>query len=135
MVWRRLPTYLPSFPLRLLPLSASQKKVYEATGHVAEVVFKTLPSVGKVRGRGRREGKNAGGGFVYFSSPTDQPLPCSFSHLQLELKEYLTKVYNLPVASLRTSVLAGKKKRGKHGHYARSDVKKAYVSLKPPSGA
>ena len=60
--------------------------------------------------------------------------PCLPPRPQLELKECLTKVYNLPVASLRTSVLAGKKKRGKHGHYARADVKKAYVSLKPPAG-
>jgi Ribosomal protein L23 len=50
--------------------------------------------------------------------------------LQLELKEYLTKVYGLNVASLRTSVLAGRKKRGKHGAYARPDVKKVYVTLK-----
>lgn len=53
---------------------------------------------------------------------------------QLELKEYLTKIYGFDIATLRTSVLAGKKKRGKAGNsYARPDIKKVYVTLKPPS--
>ena len=49
MVWQRLPTYLPSFPLRLVPLSQAQRSAYEATGFVKDLVFKTVPSVGKVR--------------------------------------------------------------------------------------
>lgn len=50
MGWRRLPTYLVNFPLRLMPFTSQQKKAFEATGHVSEVAFKTIPSVGKVRG-------------------------------------------------------------------------------------
>ena len=42
----------------------------------------------------------------------------------------MTKIYGLNIASLRTSVAPGKKKRGKHGHYARPDVKKVYVTLR-----
>ena len=49
MVWHRLPTYLPSFPLRLVPLSEAQRAAYEATGFVKDLVFKTVPRVGKVR--------------------------------------------------------------------------------------
>lgn len=48
MVWHRLPTYLPSFLLRLLPLSQTQRAAYEATGFVKDLVFKTVPRVGKV---------------------------------------------------------------------------------------
>ncbi len=50
MGWRRLPTYLVNFPLRLMPLTPKQQKALEITGHVSEVAFKTIPSVGKVRG-------------------------------------------------------------------------------------
>ena len=150
MVWHRLPTYLPSFPLRLVPLSQAQRAAYEATGFVKDLVFKTVPRVGKVIV------------FFFFSSaaplPVDLllshhpslslslPLPSTFNtdhrpsphtHTQqLELKEYLTKVYGFDIATLRTSVLAGKKKRGKAGNaYARPDIKKVYVSLKPPSSS
>jgi ribosomal protein L23 len=72
-------------------------------------------------------------------SLTHVPLSLSINHHhhQLELKEYLTKVYGFDIATLRTSVLAGKKKRGKAGNsYARPDIKKVYVSLKsPPPGS
>ena len=54
---------------------------------------------------------------------------------QLEIREYLRSVYNLDVASVRTLIAQGKKKRGKHGHYRRPDVKKAFVTLKGPQGA
>lgn len=47
MSWKRLPTYFLSFPLRLLPLSEKQQKVYETTGHLTELAFKTVPSAGK----------------------------------------------------------------------------------------
>jgi hypothetical protein len=49
MGWRRLPTYLVNFPLRLMPLTPKQRQALETTGHVSEVAFKTIPSVGKVR--------------------------------------------------------------------------------------
>lgn len=52
------------------------------------------------------------------------------SPLQLEIREYLRSVYNLDVSSVRTLIAQGKKKRGKHGHYRRPDVKKAFVTLK-----
>lgn len=48
MSWRRLPTFFPNFPLRLLPLSEAQKTALQATGHVEEAVFRTVPSIGKV---------------------------------------------------------------------------------------
>lgn len=47
MSWKRLPTYFVNFPLRLLPLSEKQQKVYETTGHLSEVAFKTVPRAGK----------------------------------------------------------------------------------------
>ena len=48
MIWKRLPTYLLNLPLRLMPLSEKQQKVLEETGHLADVAFKTVPSIGKV---------------------------------------------------------------------------------------
>lgn len=128
MSWRRLPACLPNLPLRLVPLSDAQQKAYEATGFVKQLVFKTVPSVGKVcvcvvfcvRGA---------------IAPTSPPLltPASLPphHTQqLEIREYLRAVYGLDIASVRTLIAAGKKKRGKHGYYARPDVKKAFVTLK-----
>ncbi len=48
MSWRRLPGCLPNLPIRLVPLSEPAQKAYEATGFVKQLVFKTVPSVGKV---------------------------------------------------------------------------------------
>jgi len=48
MVFRRLPTYLPNFPLTLLPLTEAKQKLYEQTGFLKELAFKTLPRVNKV---------------------------------------------------------------------------------------
>lgn len=48
MVWRRLPSYLPNIGLKLIPLSEAQQKVFETTGFLKEIVFKTAPSVSKV---------------------------------------------------------------------------------------
>ncbi len=59
MVWHRLPTYLPSFPLRLVPLSQAQRAAYDATGFVKDLVFKTVPRVGKVRDRRKKEEKTS----------------------------------------------------------------------------
>lgn len=138
MVWHRLPTYLPSFPLRLVPLSQAQRAAYDATGFVKDLVFKTVPRVGKVIW-------DCFFSFVVRRLPprrlkllSQPPLPTTGppppQPPQLELKEYLTKVYGFDIATLRTSVLAGKKKRGKAGNsYARPDIKKVYVSLRPPS--
>ena len=156
MSWRRLPACLPNLPIRLVPLSEPAQKAYEATGFVKQLVFKTVPSVGKVRRereRGRWEsgrkkkrggaarlGRPGGGGGGRRPPTTSLHLPSPFfpsRHLlsQLEIREYLRSVYNLDVASVRTLIAQGKKKRGKHGHYRRPDVKKAFVTLKGPQGA
>ena len=50
MSWKRLPTYFLNFPLKLLPLSEGQQKLYEQTGHLTELAFRTVPKAGKVRG-------------------------------------------------------------------------------------
>ena len=49
MVWRRLPTFLPNIPIRLLPFSESQQAEYQASGFLRTVAFKTPPSLSKVR--------------------------------------------------------------------------------------
>lgn len=45
--WKRVPTFLPNLPLQLVPLSESQRAVYEKTGFVKELVFKTVPQATK----------------------------------------------------------------------------------------
>lgn len=50
MSWRRFPTFLPNFPLKLIPLSEAQQTLYEKTGFLKDLAFKTLPQVNKVRG-------------------------------------------------------------------------------------
>lgn len=45
--WRRVPTFLPNLTLQLAPLSESQKALYEKTGFVKELVFKTVPQATK----------------------------------------------------------------------------------------
>ena len=49
MSWRRLPTFFPNFPLKLIPLTDAQQQLYDKTGSLRQLVFKTLPSVNKVR--------------------------------------------------------------------------------------
>ena len=49
--------------------------------------------------------------------------------MQPEIRQYLERVYNLNIASVRTLNVEGKKKRGKHGFYRRPDYKKVYVTL------
>lgn len=46
--WRRVPTFLPNLPLKLLPLSETQRAAYDTTGFVKELVFKTVPQATKV---------------------------------------------------------------------------------------
>lgn len=45
--WRRVPTFLPNLPLHLVPLTDAQRAVYEKTGFVKELVFKTVPQATK----------------------------------------------------------------------------------------
>ena len=54
--------------------------------------------------------------------------------MQLDIKSLLTRIYGLEVEKVRTLNVEGKKKRGKAGFYRRPDWKKAYVTLKNPSG-
>ena len=81
MVWRRLPTYLPSFALRLAPLSPAQRAAADAGAikGVRELVFKTAPNVGKVRRRGGQREREGGRRGVFFSFQTDRPTPFSSS--------------------------------------------------------
>lgn len=48
MVWRRLPSYFPNLPLKLIPLTEAQQTAYEKTGFLRRLAFRTLPSVNKV---------------------------------------------------------------------------------------
>lgn len=49
MSFRRLPSYLPNIYLRLLPLSEAEQKVFEKTGFLRKLTFRTTPSTNKVR--------------------------------------------------------------------------------------
>lgn len=51
---------------------------------------------------------------------------------KLEIKEMLTKLYSLPVASVDTSNVEGKKKRSRGGFFRKADYKNAYVTLSSP---
>lgn len=46
-VWRRVPSFLPSLPLKLLPLSEAQQSVFATTGFVKDLVFRTVPQATK----------------------------------------------------------------------------------------
>jgi len=46
-VWRRVPSFLPNLPLKLLPLSEAQQTVFQSTGFVKELVFRTVPQATK----------------------------------------------------------------------------------------
>ncbi len=48
-MWRRLPTFLPNIPIKLLPFSEAQQAEYQASGFLRTVAFKTPPSLSKVR--------------------------------------------------------------------------------------
>jgi large subunit ribosomal protein L23 len=62
-----------------------------------------------------------------------------FTSGQVDLKEYLEKVYGFSVARINTLNYEGRKKRAKVPNtpgallfYRRAGYKKAYVTLKPP---
>ena len=48
MSWRRFPTFLPNFPLKLIPLTEAQQTIYEKTGFLKDLAFKTVPQANKV---------------------------------------------------------------------------------------
>ena len=129
MVWHRLPSFLPNFTLKLLPLSEAQQKAFEATGFVRNVAFRTAPSASKVRSA-----------CVQLTVPLGPHCsvtqPMCRCYVQPEIKQILERLYGLRVKSVRTLNVEGKKKRGKHSYYRGADYKKAYVTLEPPtSGA
>ncbi|KAL6766884.1 MRPL23 [Auxenochlorella protothecoides x Auxenochlorella symbiontica] len=47
MSWRRLQAALPNLTLKLYPLSKAQQAIYETTGTVKELVFRTTPKANK----------------------------------------------------------------------------------------
>jgi hypothetical protein len=59
MSWRRLPSFLPNLPIRLLPFTEAQQKEFEATGYLRTVAFRTIPSLGKVTRRTMANTANA----------------------------------------------------------------------------
>lgn len=54
--WRRVPTFLPNLSLQLFPLTDAQRAVYEKTGFVKELVFKTVPQATKSEIKSTLEG-------------------------------------------------------------------------------
>jgi ribosomal protein L23 len=48
MSWRRFPTFLPNFSLKLLPLTTEQQSLYEKTGFLRDLCFRTTPNVNKI---------------------------------------------------------------------------------------
>lgn len=130
MSWRRFPTFLPNFPLKLIPLSEAQQTLYEKTGFLKDLVFKTVPQVNKVRRRFRP---------IWAENDPAPPrhsltLPSLSLPSQAEVKAFLEKAYGLEVDSVRTLNVEGKKKRSRVGYYRRPDYKKVYVTLKEPAG-
>ena len=83
-MFRRLPTYFPNFPLKLIPLTEAQQKIYEKTGFLRELAFRTIPSVNKVRSWARVQA-------VGVSLPREVPLedhhpgcmPCCYRRQKL----------------------------------------------------
>ena len=50
--------------------------------------------------------------------------------MQIEIKQFLERVYGLNVASVRTANFEGRKKATKFHTYREPDYKKAFVTLK-----
>lgn len=139
MVWRRLPAYLPNIGLKLLPLTEAQQQVFEKTGFLRELVFKTAPAVNKVRAALRCSAGEDGRRRSPPPPPARRRPPrclalqacrrsgllhdtgagCWFdpAHVQVEIKHFLESVYGLSVAKVNTLNVEGKKKRGKYGFF------------------
>lgn len=111
-MWRRLPAYLPNIQLKLLPLSEAQQQVFEKTGFLKEIAFKTAPSVSKVS----LPTAAASPSPLLFSCPASGTCGCC-SAGQVDIKHFLESVYGLNVAKVNTLNVEGKKKRGKHGFF------------------
>lgn len=120
MVWRRLPSYLPNIGLKLIPLSEAQQKVFETTGFLKEIVFKTAPSVSKVSRRGgRRDGGRgtAAATAAAAGGARRRRQLLLLRAVQVEIKHFLESVYGLHVEKVNTLNVEGKKKRGKFGFF------------------
>ncbi len=122
MVLKRLPIYFPNLQLKLMPLSEVQRKLWDTSGYVTELVFKTTPRTNKVRGQWRTIPRS------------QQPLQ-SLNLVQIEIKRLLESLYGIKIKAVSTVNYEGKKKRDRHGFYKRPDFKKAFVELEPPPGA
>ena len=153
MGWKRLPSHFVNFPLRLLPLTPKQQNFVNSTGSLKEIVFKTVPSVGKVcfhilpsyQSTSRVHPKHDFTFMLNFRQTCSDSMhnaisagftyqPHSFG-MQFEIRQYLERIYGLTVKDIRTLNVEGKKKRTKYGYYRRTDYKKAYVTLKEPAPA
>lgn len=138
MSWRRLPTALPNIALKLYPLSKAQQTLYETTGRVTELVFRTSPATNKASGRvvarrrtcrsSRRCMEKDGGKVARpcrAGSPSpgqspgrDQLSPTHASTVwQAEIKEVIEKLYGLSVDKVNTCNYLGRKKHGRAGFY------------------
>lgn len=146
--YKRVPTFLANLPLRLVPFTAKQQAIYDQTGFVADVAFKTTPKAGKVllplytlvKQKHMFHTRNGSQRYTFCYDRTAALLlpckvsPCASGNVQIEIKQFLERVYGLDVVSVRTANFEGSKHRGKTGHhYRRADWKKAHVTLRPPT--
>jgi hypothetical protein len=152
MVWRRLPTFFPNFPLRMMPLSEAQAAQVRETGWVREAAFRTEPHVNKVRvGNHRspcadtRPPPTRRRALATQRAPPPAPPPHTHTHThthtntplnrqqQIEIKRFLETVYGARVERVATLNYEGKKKRrldprtGRPRWVRLPDWKKAYV--------
>lgn len=104
-----------------MPLSEVQRQLWDTSGYVTELVFRTTPRTNKVQSVTRRCAQLHGDRTVCLS--------------QIEIKNLLESLYGINVKAVNTVNFEGKKKRGKAGWYRKPDYKKAFVVLEPPPGA
>jgi ribosomal protein L23 len=163
MVWRRLPTFFPNFPLRMMPVSEAQAAQIRETGWVREAAFRTEPHVNKVRERrvfslicvrlssSRRDTTppphQQPPPPLTPTTPTTQhtqpPQPSTLQKTtpQVEIKRFLETVYGARVERVATLNYEGKKKRrldpktGRPKWVRLPDWKKAYVTFRAPAAA
>lgn len=117
MVLKRLPIYFPNLQLKLMPLSEVQRQLWDTSGYVTELVFRTSPRTNKVQ--------------PLLTSPRRSHTTAS---TQIEIKRLLESLYGINVKTVNTVNFEGKKKHGKLGWYRKPDYKKAFVLLEPPPG-
>lgn len=119
MVLKRLPIYFPNLPLKLMPLSEVQRQLWDTSGYVTELVFRTTPRTNKVRCFSVQSTRSVAEHGACFTA-------------QIEIKRLLESLYGIKVKAVSTINYEGKKKRDRAGYYKRPDYKKAFVELEPP---